>query len=93
MKYLLLSLFFVLASCTNSALQQELEQTQAELKAAQDVISDLEQENNTSGQLVHIVLFKLKPDADKIAMIAEINKLEAIDDILELEAGVFEDLG
>jgi hypothetical protein len=93
MKYLIFSSLFVVASCTNSALQKELEQAQNELKAAQETILQLEQASNTSGQLVHIVLFKLKSDADETAMLTEINKLEAIGDILELEAGIFENLG
>ena len=43
--------------------------------------------------LVHVVYFKVKPDADQSKLIEEINKLEEIEVLQDLEVGSFEDLG
>lgn len=47
----------------------------------------------SADDLVHIVYFKLKEDASKKGLIAEIKKLKNIEVLDNLEVGVFEDLG
>lgn len=59
------------------------------LKMAQAKIKDLK----SADDLVHIVYFKLKEDASKDGLIAEIKKLEGIDVLKNLEVGTFQDLG
>lgn len=92
MRYISYLLFLLLLGCDNSALQQELE-------AAQTTIKQLEQElkevktASVEAPLVHLVLFKLKADADPNVMLTELQKLEAISEVKELEIGPYEDLG
>lgn len=93
MKYLFLLLIGLSVACTNNAVQLELDLTKKQLEEAQQALSELETATATEGKLVHIVLFKLKSEADQAKMIAEIKKLEAITEIEELEVGPFQDLG
>ncbi len=91
MRYLLFIIIF--ASCTNTAVQEELATTKAALNAAQAKITTLQNQIEPEGDLVHVVLFKLKPDADQAALLAEIKKLEAIEEMMDLEVGPFKNLG
>ena len=93
MKYLNLLLLITFFSCSNSAVQQELEKAKQQLVEAQAVIKNLEEQIEPEGDLVHIVLLKLKPDADQAALIVELKKMEGIKEVMELEVGPFEDLG
>lgn len=93
MKYLFLFLIGLSVACTDTAMQKELQLTQRQLAEAQQALSELEAATAETGKLVHIVLFKLKPEADLDKMIAEIKKLEAIPVIEELEVGPFQNLG
>ena len=89
--YLILLSF--LLGCSNGAIQEALHKAEEELAAAKNTIVELESQIEPEGQLVHIVFFQLKPEADQAALIAEIKKLEAIDVVKDLEVGPFEDLG
>lgn len=93
MKYIFLFLPTLFVACTDTAVQKELQLTQKQLIEAQAALSELEAATAETGKLVHIVLFKLKPEVDESTVIAEIKKLEEIPEIEELEVGPFQDLG
>jgi len=95
---LLLIVLIIISSCTSSTLQTELDKvqaalvtTKADLAKAQTVVNNLEKE--ASGQLVHLVFFKVKTDADLSELVKEVKQLQAIEEVLDLEVGPFEDLG
>ena len=99
MKYftLLVTLIF-LTACSNPELEQELELLNIRLEKTSATLDSTRNElelfkNEESGQLTHIVFFKLKPDVDQSALIAEIKKLEMIKEVKDLEVGPFENLG
>lgn len=92
MKYLLLLFPFFLFSCSNPGLQQQLDKAETALSEAQAKIAKLESNLADEGELVHIVLFNLKPEADQAALIAEIKKLEEIEVLKDLRVGPFENL-
>lgn len=95
MKYsLLLLLMLLVFGCSNSALEQELLKTKANLVEVQKELAslELEQQQTEQAALVHIVLFKLKPDADHNQLIAEIKKMAEIPGVYDLEVGPFENL-
>lgn len=93
MRYLLIIAIFALSACTNTAMQEELSAIKQELKTAKEKIDDLEAQIEPEGVLIHHVLFTVKPDADKTALITAIKKLEDIEEVLDLEVGSFEELG
>lgn len=93
MKYISLFLLTLFVACTDTAVRKELQLTQKQLIEAQAALSELEAATAETGKLVHIVLFKLKPEVDEGTVIAEIKKLEEIPEIEELEVGPFQDLG
>ncbi len=93
MRILFFLLGMTLVACTNSSLQSELETVQNELTTARETIAELSAPANETGELVHIVLFKVKPDADQAAFIAEIKKLAEIETVRKLEVGPYEDMG
>ena len=82
-----------LASCSNPKLEKELLEAQLKLKETEALLAEAKSESDENYPLVHVVYFKLKPDADKAKLSAEIDKLKAIDVVHELEVGIFEDLG
>lgn len=93
MKHLLLLLALpLLIACSDAALQTELAATQTELAKAQETIVSLQSQLEADGKLVHLVLFNLKPDADRAAFVAEVEKLKVIEEIQEMEMGFFEHL-
>lgn len=80
------------ASCSNNEAVAEL---QTKLEAAQAEIETLRitpTEKDETGDLVHVVYFKVKPDATA-QLLKEIEKLESIDVLHGLEVGSFKDLG
>lgn len=85
-------LIFCLASCSNSALQKEMDKVKSELKLAKATIEDIKIQIEPEGKLVHFVFFKLKPDTDELALIEEIKKLESIEVVKDLQVGPFENL-
>ena len=93
MKYLSFFFILIIASCSDSAVQEELSKIQSELDAAKTTISELKEAIEPEGDLVHLVFFKVKANADQAAFIAEIKKLEDIEEVMDLEVGPFEDLG
>ncbi|MEL7120325.1 MAG: Dabb family protein [Bacteroidota bacterium] len=94
MKKALILTFITLAffNCSNQSeletLKAQLAQTQTALEAAQAQLEDTEDEDD---ELTHLVFFKVKPEAID-SLLAEIKKLEAIEEIEVLEVGLFEDL-
>lgn len=92
MKYFLFFSLFILVSCTDTATQDELSKVKSELATAKAKISELESSIEPEGDLVHVVFFKVKSDADEAALVAEIKKLEEIEEVMDLEVGPFEDL-
>ena len=90
---LFLLLLSALMSCSNATMQEELKRIENELATSNATIEDLKSQIEPEGNLVHVVLFKLKPDADLDAVIAEVKKLESIEGVKDLEVGLFEDLG
>lgn len=93
MKYLyFLSILFFL-SCSNNKLETDLANLQQELATANEKINQLQSQIEPEGELVHLVFFKIKPDADQTALVAEIKKLENIQEVMDLEVGPYENLG
>lgn len=88
---LFFSLLF-LVSCSNSALEQELTDTKEKLAKAEAALN-ANVNNDDKGALVHMVYFKLKPEADRVKLIKAINQLKEIEVLHNLEIGTFEDLG
>jgi len=93
MRKLLIFSVLLLVSCSDTAVREELTTAQKELATAQAKITKLEAQIESEGDLVHIVLFQLKPDADKEKLIEEVRKLEAIEVVKDLEVGEFKELG
>lgn len=93
MKYLyLLGLLFIFG-CTNTQVQEELNSSKQNLETANEKIKQLEGQIEPEGELVHLVFFKVKQDANQAALVAEVKKLEGIKEVMDLEIGPFEDLG
>jgi len=84
--------FFSFFGCRQNA-TSEIENLKSQLKAASAEIQKLKSEAADKKQLIHIVWFKMKPEADKSELIAKIKKLEAIEVLNDLEVGKFQDLG
>ena len=104
MKYSLIWLIFMIGlfgSCQQqTALQEELQQTQLQLDQAlsqlEEAQASIEQLQSGNQGLVHLVFFKLKEgisEADKAQFVALIKGLEIIEQIQQLQMGGFEDLG
>lgn len=92
MKFLLIPMMlFLVSSCGNSN-QDELTALQGELAKATETINELKSQMEPEGELVHLVFFKLKPEANTQELIDEIKKLETISEVKDLEVGPFEDL-
>lgn len=89
----LLIVLFIAAGCSNASLEAELKETQDRLNATQAELVELKTTTQKEANLVHIVLFNLKPEADQEALLAEIKKLEDIPVLQDLEVGPFENLG
>ncbi len=92
MKCILFFSLFIFVSCADTATQDELAKVKSELETAKTKISELESNIEPEGDLVHVVFFKVKPDADEAALVTEIKKLEGIKEVMDLEVGPFEDL-
>jgi len=85
--------FFSFFGCRQNT-TSEIEDLKSQLETATSEIQKLKMElAEDKKQLIHIVWFKMKPEADKSALIAEIKKLEKIEILNDLEVGKFEDLG
>lgn len=93
MKYLYLLSCLVIFACTNTQVHDELNVTKQNLAAATEKIKQLEGQIEPEGELVHLVFFQVKPDADQAALVAEVKKLASIKEVMDLEIGPFEDLG
>ena len=93
MKYLFFCSFLIFASCSDSALQGDIKKLKDELSEARTTIENLKGQIESEGELVHVVMFKLKPETDQGALLREIKKLEEIEQVKDLEVGTFEDLG
>ena len=93
MKYAFFFGLLTCLSCTNTSVQQELKIVKQELATAQEKINNLEAQIEPEGELVHLVLFKVKSDADQTVLVSEVKKLETIEEVMDLEIGPFEDLG
>ncbi|MEL6190114.1 MAG: Dabb family protein [Myxococcota bacterium] len=89
---LIIALLAVLAvaSCDRrderwESLERSLEETRVELET-------LKRQQALRSPLVHLVFFDLRPDAQRSAFIAEIERLQAIAAIKKMTFGPFEDL-
>ena len=97
MQYFSFLLIFILGSCSNAALETELSSIKNALATAEAALQKANQEiailkQDDTGKLVHVVFFKIKPDA-AAAAITEMKKLAEISEVQDLEVGTFEDLG
>lgn len=90
---LVLLIMTFLASCSNPKLEKQLLETELKLKETEALLAEAKSDTDENYPLVHVVYFKLKPDADKAKLLEAINKLEEIEVVHELEVGTFEDLG
>lgn len=93
----LLSILLFISSCSSKLNQKTLEDMEVALITMKDSLASVEKElgevkEKLSGQLAHIVLFKLKSDADTSVLVAEIKKLEGIKVVKNLTVGIFENL-
>ncbi len=94
MKYnLILFVLLIFIACSDTALKEELATTKADLKTAQNTIETLKTQIEPEGELVHLVLFRLKPGADQAKLVAEVKKMEAIEGLMDLQIGPFKELG
>lgn len=89
--FLISILIFI--SCTDTSMQQELADTKTALQAAQANIADLEARIEPEGDLVHLVFFRMKADADLDAFVTEVKRLGSIEGVMDFEIGPFENLG
>lgn len=93
MKYYLFCVFAIgLLSCGNKDYEKELERMENELAKAKSTIKNLESEIEEEGELIHIVFFDVKKDANLEEVHTEMKKLEGIDVVKDLQYGSFEDL-
>jgi len=83
----------VFVSCSDAALKEELATVKADLKTAKNTISELKTQIEPEGELVHIVMFRLKSDADQAKLIEEVVKLKGVEGLMDLQVGPFEELG
>lgn len=83
----------ILASCSETALQKDLEITKSALEAAENELVSLKTAENEKGNLCHLIYLKLKPDADTTLVFREIEQLREIKEIESLTFGTFKDLG
>lgn len=93
MKYTYFFSFLLFFSCNSNKLETDVANLQKELASAKEKISQLQAEIEPEGKLVHLVFFKVKDDADQSVLVAEIKKLENIEEVMDLEVGPFENLG
>lgn len=91
--------WLLISGCEQSRLQEQVASLRAENESIkEELVNSSEYQTNAdkSQKLVHVVLFKLKPeltDASLTKLIAAIEKLTQIDVVKELEIGKFTDLG
>lgn len=93
MKYLLIGLSIFLLACNHSELEVKLAKTELELAETMKALAQAESLTPSQGQLIHLVLFKLKPDADVQFLSNELNKLASIEEVRDLSLGEFEEVG
>ncbi|MEL6190491.1 MAG: Dabb family protein [Bacteroidota bacterium] len=93
MRYLLVCLTFLLLACTNSEMEIKLAESELALAEARLEIAQLESHLPSQSQLIHLVLFKLKPEADIQFLSDELNKLASIEEVRDLSLGEFEEVG
>lgn len=94
---LLLACIFLLGSCQNQTAQNELAKLKTSLAEVKTNYENSIKEISAlkapdSGELVHIVYFNIKSDADKPVVIQNIKKLEGIPVLKNLDIGTFKDL-
>lgn len=87
-----LILTVLLVSCSNQKLEKELSAVQLKLKETEALLAAAKSNTDENYPLIHVVYFKLKPDADKTKLLEAIDKLKQIDVVHKLEVGTFEDL-
>ena len=83
--------FLCFIACNNPALNEELQKAKSQLvetKAALEACS-----TPATGQLAHIVLFKLTSPEAKDSVFALLRPLEDIEEVQSLELGSFEEVG
>ena len=93
MKYFLFYSLLLLFACSDTNIQSELSATKTKLEEAKVKIKQLETQIEPEGNLVHLVFFKIKHDADQSAIVSEVKKLANIKEVMDLEIGPFQDLG
>lgn len=87
-------LLFLLSACSNNTqLEADLATAQSELAQAQAKITNLEQQIEPEGDLIHLVFFRLQADTYPTDLITAIKKLEDIPEVMDLEVGPYEELG
>lgn len=93
MKYFILGFILLLFSCNDNHDQEQLVIIKEQLAKANAKISQLQTQIESEGELVHLVFFKVKSNADQKAFVEAVKKLMAIKTVMDLEIGPFEDLG
>lgn len=91
--FILMILLSFLGSCSDNALQQELENTQKELERTKQEMLKLEQQVQSPAPLVHLVCFKLKPEVNPLDVKNILEQLRSIEFVKQMEVGTFKDLG
>lgn len=93
MRYFLFLISVILLSCNNTVSEKEIADLNNELSETKKQITFLKSQIEPEGNLIHIVFFKLKPDADQNAFSKEVKKLATIKEVMDFQFGTFEDLG
>lgn len=91
-------LFTAFACADDAALQERFSELEEQLQLRNEQLEDLQKQFDQASQssdssLVHIVYFKLKPNASQAELIQKIRTLEEIEVLRGLEIGAFKDLG
>lgn len=93
MRYFLLGSLLIFFACSDAKIKEELVAVKQQLATANEKISQLETQLEPEGELVHLVFFKVKPNAGQAALVTEVKKLEGIEEVMDFEIGPFENLG
>ncbi len=92
-RFFLGSLVIATLGCTPTNVNQEITTLRSELIKAQEQIAALNSQIEPEGELIHMVFFKVKENADTVAFVNELKKLSTIEEVLDFQVGPFEDLG
>lgn len=89
----ILLVFFMALGCVDQSLHLEVKELKEQLTETQVKIKNLQLQVEEEGQLIHLVLFKMKSGINQKEFGREIQKLRGIEVVRGLQYGSFADLG